>query len=220
MKVKEHHVDWTHLLGKGSFGEVFRGCLNNGVACAVKCALDQEDAEMLRSEGEIGKTLRHENILTVYDVFVARGRQCVSLELCDLGDLRQYIDHLKHSRADARVCTALLQTRQLLSAVLHLHASGFMHRDIKPANILMKDDGNGATILKLADFGLVVSNNEWVYEFAGTVSYMSPEQLDSWCQTCCDVWAVGAVMYELLQLEDLIPGDLDDEHDVSGFSVG
>jgi len=83
---------------------------------------------------------------------------------------------------------------------------------------LLKDDGNGESILKLADFGLAVSSNDgWVYEFAGTVSYMSPEQLDSWCQTCCDVWAVGVVMYELLQLEDLIPGDLDDEQDVSDF---
>ena len=150
----------------------------------------------------------------MYDVFAARGRQCVSLEVCDLGDLQQYIDYWyqKRSSADVTVGNVLSQTKQLLSAVLHLHSAGFMHCDIKPANILLKDDGNGVSILKLADFGLAVSSNDgWVYEFAGMVSYMSPEQLTDWCHTCCDLWAVGAVMFELLELDDLIPDDLVEE---------
>ena len=57
-------------------------------------------------------------------------------------------------------------------------------------------DITDSPVLKLADFGLAQScENGWLHEYGGTLAYMSLEQMDDWCHACCDVWAVGVVMY-------------------------
>ena len=204
-------IDWTRLLGDGSFGEVFRGTLADGRICAVKVAIEEENAQMIREEGDVGKVFAHENVLKVFDVFMACGRQCVALELCDLGDMETLISLHKCGleKYKFRFDEVVLFARQMLSAVEHVHDLGFMHRDIKPANILLCDDRSGSPVVKLADFGLAArSDNGWLNEYAGTRDYMSPEQLTDWCHPCCDVWAVGAVVYELLCLDMLIPDDV------------
>ena len=220
--VVDVHVDWTHLLGEGSFGKVFRGTLSNGTLCAVKCVKDAGDADMLLAESKLGKSVAHPNILGVHDVFAVHGWQCVALELCELGDLSGSIERQKSSGVSFNIVEVLSQVKQLLGAVAHLHACGYVHRDIKPANVLLRGDSSDGYVLKLADFGIAANcNGGWIHEYAGTLAYMSPEQLESWCHMCCEVWAVGAVMYELLQLDDLIPGHIfGEEEDVLEYVRG
>ena len=90
--------------------------------------------------------------------------------------------------------------RSVLNALFHLHALGMVHRDIKPANILV---GNGGDKIALGDFGLASLLNPDTATCpnngCGTHGYLAPECLQDhvFCKES-DVFAVGAVLYQLL----------------------
>ncbi len=96
----------------------------------------------------------------------------------------------------------------VLGALDHAHGKGILHRDIKPENILLSGDG----LTKLGDFGLgkmteaeislltsrsVLSKGSDT-SVAGTLAYMSPEQMVGAEDTRSDVYSVGVLLYELL----------------------
>jgi hypothetical protein len=100
----------------------------------------------------------------------------------------------------ARLHTIPQKVILLLSAcdaVADAHAHGLVHRDIKPANILVDQDGN----VTIVDFGIarpIADNVTQLGAIAGTLAYASPEQLNGKVTTACDVYGLGAVLYELL----------------------
>ena len=99
---------------------------------------------------------------------------------------------------------------QVCDAVQHAHAKGMIHRDLKPSNILALRDGDGRAVARVIDFGiakLVDGSSEpgatmtEEGQLIGTPEYMSPEQADpdgADVDTRSDVYALGAVLYELL----------------------
>ena len=98
----------------------------------------------------------------------------------------------------------------LLAATVYVHSCGVTHRDIKPENILLqKARGQEMWSLKLADFGMAAYCSPGQFlGGAGTVPYMSPEQLKNSCNETCDVWACGCVLYDLVCGEYLVSPDL------------
>ena len=89
-------------------------------------------------------------------------------------------------------------TRQLASALFHMHEKRIIHRDLKPANILIFSDGN----LKLGDLGLgrYMSDETFkAFSKVGTPLYMSPEVIrNDGYDFKSDVWSLGCVIYELI----------------------
>ena len=91
---------------------------------------------------------------------------------------------------------------QLADGVAHAHAHGILHRDIKPANVLVTREGEA----RLTDFGLArlegdESGLTRSGALVGTPDYMAPEQVrgdQSRIDVRTDVYAVGAVLYEML----------------------
>ncbi len=90
---------------------------------------------------------------------------------------------------------------QLCDALDYAHRRKVIHRDLKPANMMLDADGQ----LKLADFGLAASISDSVTRvtlcrtISGTLSYMSPQQMDGRSpQPTDDIYALGATLYELL----------------------
>jgi len=136
----------------GSFARVFRACdLRTGQMVGMKIlrqrfALDPKAVAEFHREAELGKSLRHENIVPIFEVGEARGQHYFTMEFVEGGNLRDFITiRKKLSPAEATRCT--LDMAEGLSYAL---GRGATHRDLKMTNVLMSSKG----VAKLVDFGL------------------------------------------------------------------
>jgi serine/threonine protein kinase len=176
-----------------------------------------------RAEAAVIARLQHPNIVQVYDVGEVAGRPYFALEFVAGGSLAH---HLRGIPQPIRPAAQMVET--LARAVHVAHANGVVHRDLKPANILLSDQGTGngewskdsaaaaprspltTHLPKIADFGVArcaASDGEAqrdptvTGEILGTPSYMAPEQAAASRQPvgpAADVYALGAILYELL----------------------
>jgi eukaryotic-like serine/threonine-protein kinase len=106
---------------------------------------------------------------------------------------------------------------ELCDGLAYAHEAGIVHRDVKPANLMVDSDGE----LKILDFGVarVAQAADLTQEgsIIGTLNYMSPEQVTGQdVDRRSDVFAVGAVLYEMLSYRQAFPGSLSDGvlHDI------
>jgi tetratricopeptide (TPR) repeat protein len=191
------------LLGRGGMGLVYQARhlrLNRLVALKMLItgayAGPQERARFQR-EAEAVASLRHANVVHVYDVGEHNGWPYFTMELLEGGSLAQA---LAGTPKPARQAAALLTT--LAEAVQAAHEAGIVHRDLKPANILLTAEG----IPKVADFGLARHCDGGLAltlsgARIGTPSYMAPEQVigkSGAIGPATDIYALGAVLYEML----------------------
>jgi serine/threonine-protein kinase len=195
--------DVEAVLGRGGMGVVYKARhlrLNRTVALkmllAGAYAGPQELARFLR-EAEAEAGLRHPHIVQVHDVGEHDGRPYFTMELVEGGSLAQ---KLRGTPQPARPAAELLAS--LAEAVHVAHQGGIVHRDLKPANILLTADGTP----KITDFGLArrLQGEAGLTQSGvqmGTPSYMAPEQAQGQSRVigpAVDVYALGAILYELL----------------------
>ena len=170
--------------------------------------------ERFLREAEVAARLSHPNIIAVHDVGEA-GLVCyIAQEYCAGSSLAGW---LRARCARPLAHEAVLLVRQLAAAVSHAHAHGVLHRDLKPSNVLLKpvDASRGvadlsddlfAYVPKVADFGLAKILEQQGDEtrtgtLLGTPQYMAPEQAEGRVRDIgvhTDVYALGAILYELL----------------------
>jgi WD40 repeat protein/tetratricopeptide (TPR) repeat protein len=189
-------------LGRGGMGVVYQArhlALNRLVALKVLLAGAHASPEALvrfRAEAEGVARLRHPNVVQVYDLGSHAGLPFFALELCEGGTLAQ---HSRGLPQPPRHAAELVET--LARALACAHEQGIVHRDLKPSNVLLDAEGTA----KLADFGVA----KWVGgegltgtgAAVGTPSYMAPEQALGHSHAvgpAADVYALGAILYELL----------------------
>jgi WD40 repeat protein/tRNA A-37 threonylcarbamoyl transferase component Bud32 len=188
-------------LGRGGMGVVYKARhirLKRFVALkmilAGSHAAPEVSARFLR-EAEAVARLRHPNVVQVYDFGTHEGMSYLCLEYLEGGSLADRIKAgLETARQSAQTVVALAR------AVQAAHEQGVLHRDLKPANVLLAADGTP----KITDFGLAKNADSGITatgEVLGTPSYMAPEQAEGKVQEVgppVDVYALGAVLYELL----------------------
>jgi eukaryotic-like serine/threonine-protein kinase len=191
------------LLGRGGMGVVYKARqagLKRLVALKMILAGDhsgEEDRARFRTEAETVARIQHPNIIQIYEVGEERGRPFLSLEYVGGGNLAEKIHGEPQQPADAARIVHLLA-----GAMECAHRVGVVHRDLKPANVLLTESG----IPKITDFGLAkrVAGGEAMTlsgSILGTPGYMAPEQAEGRTNEvgpATDVYALGAVLYELL----------------------
>jgi len=209
-------------LGAGGMGEVYLALDETlGRRAALKFLprlFMQDEAQRARFEREAraASALNHPNILTVYEIGVARGRAFIATEYVEGKTLRAKIAEQNLSHKEI-----LRIVEQIGEALNAAHAAGLIHRDIKPENLMLRPDG----YVKLLDFGLakplhIEENTSSAIAFAslqqqtqhglilGTPRYMSPEQArGATLDGRSDIWSLGATLYEMLTGNALFAGD-------------
>ncbi len=157
----------------------------------------QGDLIRFQDEARLLAQIHHPNIVQIYEVGQATGRPFFSMEFCSGGTLE---GRLGGKTVLPQQAAELLKT--LAEAMQAAHQKGVVHRDLKPANVLIDAEGQ----LKVTDFGLAKDMNTQdglsrTGDIMGTPAYMAPEQALGEVRRIgpsTDVWALGAILYEML----------------------
>lgn len=185
----------VELIGEGATSNVYHA---QHVKTLASVAIKQlrRPAEIYQSmfvtEVELGLKMRHKNIVRVIeaDLAEASGPYLVMEYVNGIA-----LDHYDRSTTLPPILTVLSVIEQVANALRYASNLGVVHRDVKPGNIILRPDG----LAKLTDFGCAVPSSEMGAVVAGSLAYMSPEQLDGEAlDQRTDIYALGAVIYRLL----------------------
>jgi pSer/pThr/pTyr-binding forkhead associated (FHA) protein len=189
-------------LGEGGMARVYEAARKDDPerkpAAAVKVFLAATDPASLvrfRREGEIMASLRHRNIVAVFEAGEENSVHYLAMEIVEGPTLQDVIE--RRRRLPWESATKVVM--QIASALATAHVMGIVHRDVKPHNVLVDRD---ATI-KLFDFGLAKSAEEGMVSKAGQIlgspAYIAPEQWgDHEVDHKADLFSLGVVYYLLL----------------------
>jgi serine/threonine protein kinase len=201
----------VRLIAHGGMGSLYLArdpAINRLVALKLLQEGFDDDAARVRFAREARATggLRHPNIVTVFDVGEHGQRPFIAMEYVAGETLAQ----LLRRRAPLTIGERLAILEDLCAGLQFAHAAGIVHRDIKPANVMLDVAGN----VKILDFGLARAPDSGITksgEQLGTLNYMSPEQVvGGHLDHRSDVYAVGALAYELMSHEKAFPGTVQD----------
>jgi hypothetical protein len=208
------------VIGRGGMGTVYLAedpRLKRRVAIKMlpeTRPLSPESLTRFQREAQILARLSHPNIAVVYSLEDEGGVHFITMEFVTGHTLGQRIgtDAIDPFRS-YRIC------RQIAAALDAAHRQGVVHCDLKPSNIMVTPHEQ----VKVLDFGLAkvvraaagTSDSTWslipgskVGDVAGTLGYMSPEQLRGQeVDARCDVWAFGCCLYECLSGRMAFPGE-------------
>ncbi|KAM9704628.1 LOW QUALITY PROTEIN: hormonally up-regulated neu tumor-associated kinase [Menidia menidia] len=192
------------MINRGSFAKVMEGLhIGTGEKVAIK-VIDKKKARQdsyvlknMKREPRIHQMIRHPHVVVLLETLETENSYYMAMELCAGGDLMDRICERK--RLEEREVRRY--TRQILSAVEHLHKHGIVHRDLKIENFLLDEHNN----IKIVDFGL--SNTlradslslELLSTQCGSPAYAAPELLaHRKYGPKVDVWSVGVSMFAML----------------------
>ncbi len=190
-------------LGEGATAVVYRAWdrdLRRPVALKIlreSAGFSEIGRQRFRREAHAAAGLAHPNVITVHDAGEADGRLYLVMELVDGKPLN---DFFSDPALDLRGRVGLIE--RAARGVAAAHEKGIVHRDLKPQNILVAAGGEP----KVADFGLAHMADSTTAltrtgSTLGTPLYMSPEQVGGKAREITprtDVWALGAILYEVL----------------------
>lgn len=190
------------VLGRGGMGVVYKAVdttLDRDVAIKMMDALIAADPNFLKrfqSEAKALAKLQNPNIVSIFALRQTDFGVCIVMEYVKGKTLA---DVLKQSVL-LPIPRVIHIFRQLLTALDHAHKGGVIHRDVKPGNVMLAD----GDVVKVTDFGLAKIQKGAVSTMtmgtAGTLYYMSPEQIRGLGQVDHrgDIYSAGMALYECL----------------------
>ncbi|HET9942509.1 MAG TPA: protein kinase [Terriglobia bacterium] len=216
------NYQFLSLLGIGGMGEVYQAHdtkLKRDVAIKIlpgEASLDSDRVDRFQREAQVLASVNHPNIAAIYDLEEAAGSFFLVLELVEGETLAERL-----KGGPIPLDEGLQIAVQILDALAAAHERGIIHRDLKPANIKRTPEGK----VKVLDFGLAKAfavesvdpppaNSPTLMPsttpgmILGTTAYMSPEQASGTAvDRRTDIFAFGAVLYEMLSGQPAFPGD-------------
>ena len=193
--------DVVDVIGRGGMGVVYKAIdrsLDRFVAIKMVTSTDEEHGDLLKRfyrEAQFTAKLRHQNIVTVYDLGEFSGKPYLVME------------YLSGRSLDVMLAGPPMTLEQRVHCIwqvcnglhyAHSRQPSIIHRDIKPANIVVGEDGTA----KIIDFGIArlgQSRNTRTGHIMGSYQYMSPEQINgSELDGRSDIFSTGVVLYQAL----------------------
>jgi serine/threonine protein kinase/tetratricopeptide (TPR) repeat protein len=200
-QISRYHI--LARIGEGGMGEVYLAedpSLARRLALKfLPASLAAEDTarQRLINEAQAAARLDHPFVCKVYEVGEAGGQPYIAMEFIEGTTLRHRL-----SAGPIPIKEALRIACEIAEALDSAHKRGIVHRDLKPSNVMLTTDGH----VKVMDFGVakqlagaVAPALTMTGEIVGTMSYMSPEQLQGAAVDArADVFAFGLLLYEMI----------------------
>lgn len=195
------------VLGQGGMGVVYKArdpLIDRIVAVKTIGSIDNDDDQLvqrLQMEARSAGRLHHPNIVTIFDFGREGETWYLAMEYVEGANLARIVQ----KRDALSLFTRIDIVIKLADALAYAHGLGVVHRDIKPSNICLTDRADP----KILDFGLARFDETKLTRSgmtSGTIAYMSPERIRGESSPADDVFAVGAVAYELFTGQPAFPG--------------
>jgi serine/threonine-protein kinase len=193
-----------YYMGAGSFARVYRAVHKNSqqvVALKVLRRRFSDSASQYGQfirEGELGRNLRHRNIVPIYEVYSRAGTHFLVMEFVEGNNLRDFV----RLRGKVDFDTATRLASDIAAGLEYAFVKGLTHRDLKLTNVLVSSKGEA----KLVDFGLAaiekgLSGDAWVQmPNARTIDYAALERATGVHKddTRSDIYFLGCIYYHML----------------------
>lgn len=177
--------------------------VSDGTRVAIKTlkpkyAEDKDEIGFLKNEAEAGKSLQHPNLIKIFEFGNDKNTPFVAMELFSEISLKRAIR--KGAENIAFMLPKIIQ--KACEGLYAMHSQGYLHCDVKPENFLINRDGE----IKVIDFSLAQKIKTGLAKLfggkskavAGTMSYMSPEQIKAGAlDPRSDLYSFGCVLFEL-----------------------
>jgi serine/threonine-protein kinase len=192
-------------IGEGGMARIYKGFhteLNRYAAIKVINWGLQEDpafTERFRREAQAIASLRHPNVVQIYDFGKHSSGYFMAMEFIEGNDLAVQLRQSKTTHKLLSHETVLRIIKDVASALDYAHNRGVIHRDVKPSNIMINREGQSI----LTDFGLVMlpahASQATLGSTFGTPHYVAPEQAISSAAAVAasDIYSLGIVLYEM-----------------------
>ena len=204
------NYEFLGVIGEGTYGVVMKARhKETGQVVAIKKFKESDEDEQVRKtslrEVRVLKQLRHDNVITLLEVFRRKGKLYLVFEYVE-NTILEVLERKPNGLDEQEVRK---YTYQLLRGVEYCHAHNIIHRDVKPENILISKNG----ALKLCDFGFArpMSVGGKYTDYVATRWYRCPELLvgDVEYGKGVDVWAIGCIFAEISNGMPLFAGESD-----------
>ncbi|KAM0011853.1 putative protein kinase RLK-Pelle-LRR-IX family [Helianthus debilis subsp. tardiflorus] len=194
-------------LGRGGFGVVYKGQLDDGTKIAVKRmesgVISNKALDEFESEISVLSKVRHRHLVSLLGYSTEGPERILVYEYMPQGALSRHLFHWKSFKLEPlswkRRLNIALDVARGMEYLHTLAHQSFIHRDLKSSNILLGDDFRA----KVSDFGLVKlapdGEKSVITRLAGTFGYLAPEYaVTGKVTTKADVFSYGVVLMELL----------------------
>jgi calcium-dependent protein kinase len=193
-----------NTLGSGTYGTVIKvKHIQSGDIRAMKkipksSLTTDERARKMVNDILILKKLNHPNILKIFEFYQDTHFYYITMEFCQGGEL------FERMHANSHLCEneAANAIRQVLEVINYSNEQNVSHRDLKPENIMIdtKSTGSSSYIVKIIDWGCAAQYvpGKFMTALVGTPYYIAPEVINRKYTEKCDVWSIGAILYQLL----------------------
>ena len=203
-KIKDYTLD--SVIGAGAFGHCYlseHGTTREQVVVKVGAKGPKYG---VGHEGTILSYLQSRavpNIIHLYETFSFGDADVMVMEHATMGDLTAFYEQEGLTREE-RSMYARVVIKDIASALSAMHELGIAHRDVRPGNIVLCQDQRKEFSATLIDFGTAVDIAKGHYPADCVPSPFSAPELEQSNQAdlmCCDVYALGAIWYSLIEME-------------------